>query len=319
MNQWLAAGAVILGATACGHSPTQATNASNVPPSVLTITPATGLLKIGASATFSTFAVFPDGSGQTIAAEWSIDRPAVATVQSTGVVTALAPGTATLMARTAGRSASRSLRVIPDYAGSWEGTRTVIECLGGDPGVCTPTPCPTLGVCPPSYTPGRTEELLAVLTHRDDQVTGFVSLSAGVIPSTGAIDLDGTLTLEGVLQRSDAVGSYETRVTEWKTTLDPTGTMRGGFVVVLPSFSNNRTTSPARIRYQIVSLRRIGIARARDQNAQSAASGAQRPARTRGLNYGGLRTRRERASYNRTLSGTWTDVASEGDFKLTRD
>jgi hypothetical protein len=257
MNRWLALIVVSVAVAACDRPPTApTTRVPDTPPTVLTITPATSLLEIGASETFSTFAVFPDGSGQTVAAQWSLDQPAVATIQSTGVVTAVGSGTVTITASAHGRTASRSLRVVPEYAGSWEATVTVIECLDGDPGVCSSAPCPTLGVCPPLYPPGRTMQIAAILAHRDEHVTGFVTSARGlVLPSSGMIDLDGTLKLAGALQRSDSIGSYETRM-DWTTTLDSNGGLHGSYVEVQPAFSNNRMTPPARIRSQIVSGRR---------------------------------------------------------------
>jgi hypothetical protein len=174
------------------------------------------------------------------------------------VVTAVGSGTATITASAQGRTASQSLRVVPDYAGTWEGTATVVECLDGDPCVCTSAPCPT-GVCPPVYPPGRTLQIGALLTHRDEHVTGFVDGVSLAIPSSGTIDLDGTLRLEGVLRQSDSIGSYETRIA-WTATLDSGGGLRGSFVEVRPSFGNNRTTPPARIRCQIVSGRRTAPA-----------------------------------------------------------
>jgi Bacterial Ig-like domain (group 2) len=256
MTRWLAFGAIMLATAACDHPPTQPTTvAPETKPTLLTITPATSLLKVGASETFSAFAVFPDGSGESVAAQWSVDRSAVATVQSTGVLTAAGAGMATITAIYRERSASRSLRVIPDYAATWEGTVIVLECLDGDPGICTSAPC-----CPAFYVPGRTFTIAAILAHRDEHVTGFITnetAGPAAVPSTGTIDLDGTLTLEGILRSSDSLGTVETRI-DWKTTIDPTGVMRGTFVETRPSFSNNRTTPPARIRYQIESLRRTG-------------------------------------------------------------
>ena len=256
MTRWLAFGAIMLAAAACDHPPTQPTTVvPDTKPTLLTITPATSLLKVGGSETFSAFAVFPDGSGQSVAAQWSIDQSAVATVQSTGVLMAVGAGMATITATYRERSASRSLRVIPDYAGTWEGTVTVVECVDGDPGLCTPAPC-----CLPVYVPGRTCALEAILAYRDEQVTGFITnLTVGPVgvPSSGTIDLDGTLTLNGILRQSDSLGSFETRI-DWKTTIDSTGAMRGNFLETRPSFTNNRTTPPARIRFKIESLRRTG-------------------------------------------------------------
>ena len=101
--------------------------------------------------------------------------------------------------------------------------------------------------------------MTVILAHRDEHVTGFINLNFAPVPSIGTIDPDGTLTLEGILRQSDSLGSYETRI-DWKTTVDSSGSMRGSLVETRPSFSNNRTTPPARIRYQIVSVRRTASA-----------------------------------------------------------
>jgi len=260
MTRLLALGCMLVCVTGCSDSPTAPTSPTPTgSPVLLTITPATSLLKVGANETFSAFAVFPDGSGTTVAAQWLIDQAAVATVQASGFITAIGPGVATLTARADERTASRSLRVIPDYAATWEGDARIVECRDGDPGDCTSAPCPTRGVCPPVYPPGRILRIAAVLTHRDEHVAGFVSVTecCPVIPAKGTIDLSGALILDGVLERRDSIGSYEWRLLDWKTTIDSaTGSMRGSFVQTKPAFGNNRTTPPTRIRCEIIDLRR---------------------------------------------------------------
>jgi Big-like domain-containing protein len=252
VNRCRALGVVVLTA-ACGGVNTTPTTTSA--PTLLTITPATALIIIGRSQTLSAFVVLADGSGHTIQAEWSIDRPTVATIESTGILTGVGPGIAVITAKASGRIATQSVRVLPNYDAVWDGSARVVECTGGDPGVCTPSPCAGLGTCGPTYPLGSVNRLQALISQRDEAVLGFVN----GIPSSGTIDEDGTLTLEGVLQERDALGPYEYRVTEWRSRIDAGGGMRGGFVMVRPSFSP-RTAPPARVRYEIVTATRAALA-----------------------------------------------------------
>ena len=155
------------------------------PATLVTISPGTKLLMIGATETFSAFAVGADGNGAPVSATWTTDGPTVATVSPQGLVTALSAGVATITAGYQGLRATRALRVIPSYAGSWAGTYRTTACSATAPSFCTF-----------DHAQGATTGVVAVfLTQLDDQVTGFVFLEGGSIPVLGMVAVTGELSL----------------------------------------------------------------------------------------------------------------------------
>lgn len=110
---------------ACGSD---ATGSSNVVPSGevarVTITPATGTLEVGATSQLS--AVAYDGSGAVLPGKsiaWSSSAGTVASVTSTGLVTGVSQGSATITATADGRRGTADITVVP--RGTSLGTVTV--------------------------------------------------------------------------------------------------------------------------------------------------------------------------------------------------
>lgn len=99
------------------------------------------ILVVGGSTTISATALNAGGAalpGRIIA--WSSGTPAVATVSATGVVTAVAPGTAEITATVEGRSASRTITVLPVPVASVVLAPTTLTLVAGQqvPVVATP-------------------------------------------------------------------------------------------------------------------------------------------------------------------------------------
>jgi len=100
--------AAALLAAACGNSTTSSTTVSSL--NVTGTAPA-----VGASAQFNAVATMADGSTQDVTSQatWSTSNAGVATVSSTGLVTGVAAGSATVAATYQTISASDSIVLVP--------------------------------------------------------------------------------------------------------------------------------------------------------------------------------------------------------------
>jgi hypothetical protein len=105
---------------------------SVLPPSPIvssvTISSSTDLLKVRETMTFTATATLSDGSSAAVT-DWRCDTPAVATVEATtGNVTGVGAGSATVVATHGGVSASKTVRVVPDFGGMWKGEFNMTSC-----------------------------------------------------------------------------------------------------------------------------------------------------------------------------------------------
>ncbi|HET7456371.1 MAG TPA: Ig-like domain-containing protein [Gemmatimonadaceae bacterium] len=108
----LNAGSVTITATVDGKQATAIVTVQPVPVGSVTVTPTSAALAVGGTATFE--ATVKDPSGNTLTdrtVTWSSSDVNVATVSSSGVVTAVGPGTATITASTGGKSGQATVTV----------------------------------------------------------------------------------------------------------------------------------------------------------------------------------------------------------------
>ncbi len=254
---WLAA--LLLGAVACGgQSPTAPTG-----PQPVALSLAAGpssILRAGSTLAITVTAVLPDGSITVPAgdARWVTDTPSVLRVLPTGNVTGLAAGRATVTATYRGVSGSLPLRIVPDVAGTWEGTGHSTACDGfWDFRTCS------------RFVPERsTGQLTLTLVQDDDRVSGDLTLDITPPSSAtyalphhylgslrGAILEDGTVTLAGDTSvRLTSGGTLPSgTILGWRTT-HPGGAATGTFTHVFPS--TDVPTSVGRIEWTIDRLSR---------------------------------------------------------------
>lgn len=189
-------------------------------PTAITIAPAISVLKVGQGETLRVVAA-ADASRELLAA-WTSDNPAVATVDARGTVTAVAAGAATIRATSHGQVATRTVTVVPDFAGNWTGQYRIVTCTRiSGPGT---DPCRFIlgggGSAP--------LELQLAQTGRD--VNGTLRLSNLEIFSTGAVSggvrEDGTLGLEGLLRLPGF--DSEIRIVSWTSSIQPPGNLMEG-------------------------------------------------------------------------------------------
>lgn len=212
-----------------GGSPV--TPAPPAPPTAnsITITSGVDALRSGFFADYTVTVSMSDRTTQTVTADagWTSSDPAVATVDTRGRVTALSNGTISLNATYQGRAASRSVRVVHDYGGHWDGTFVARSC--DETGVFISLRyCQNLGREPLLFALELTQSGPNV-----DQITGLMSLRGLVGPITGSIANDGRLTLRGPYVAAGSGGDVQVDILSWLTA--PAGNlgMSGSFAYSL--------------------------------------------------------------------------------------
>jgi hypothetical protein len=190
-------------AAACGKS-SPAEPSRTV--SSLSMSPGTDWLKISGTEKFSVTAQYNTGVVEAVTPTWTSDNTSVATVDAAGTVTGIASGQATITAAFQGKSTTRGIRVIPDYAGRWAGNWTVANC--------------TVQGIPDSWcSPIRNGSFPAtlVITQTKDVVSGTWTFQDATGTHPGTIATDGTLTLTGSTFQNGVtieVSSWQTRTTD---------------------------------------------------------------------------------------------------------
>lgn len=175
----------LLAACACGDSKTVGGGVDPLPPQITT---STTVIIVGQSVQF---AASPSD------VQWGGDAPGVATIDSSGRVTGIATGHVTIWAQNAGGRTTRLLRVVPAYAGSWQGTYSIQDCQATGDFV-------TAGFCE-TFSRGLILYNRYDLTQSDDRVSGTFTLGSvignldaaviaddGTLPFTGSVDSGST-------------------------------------------------------------------------------------------------------------------------------
>jgi len=184
---------VVLQAAACGGSSSPSTPtpapATAVTTASVAINPATDLVKILGTEAFTATATMSDGSSKSVAGTWATDAPAIATIDSAGKVTGVAPGQAAITVTYDGAKATRTIRVVPDYQGNWTGEYTVLTCQ--DSGDFSKEDW-----CKAALEDGVVRVTMA-LTQTRDVVSGTWTHDVMSGTAQGTIEADGTLPLAG--------------------------------------------------------------------------------------------------------------------------
>ncbi len=128
----VAAGTATIRATSEGKTGTAAVTVTPVAVQTVTVSPASGALIVGE--TLQLGAVAKDEGGNTLAGRpisWTTSNADVATVSGTGLVTAVAPGSATITATSEGKSGTSTITVSPVPVASVEVTPSNTEVVIG--------------------------------------------------------------------------------------------------------------------------------------------------------------------------------------------
>jgi hypothetical protein len=96
-------------------------------PQSLTITPGTASLRVSQTETFTGTLTLSNGTSQAVQPTWQSDNVTVLTFES-NVARGRANGTATIIGTAQGLTATRLIRVYPNYQGGWAGDYVVRRC-----------------------------------------------------------------------------------------------------------------------------------------------------------------------------------------------
>lgn len=209
-------------------------------PTSLTVTLGLSSVFTGHTTTATATAKKSDGTTEVVGAAWSSDRTSVATVSSSGLVTAVGAGTANIIANYQGLTGSAPFSVTPDFSGTWTGTAALRSCEGFlDPRTCN------------NFVPeGSIAEVRVVLSQDGVGVRGSLDLRTVPPPNnpfgadpqhyigevSGSFDSEGVLSLQGPTKRdSPPLGWIELGIVqEWRTRVTANG-QEGSFSHVFPS------------------------------------------------------------------------------------
>jgi hypothetical protein len=197
----------------------------------------------GAAADYGLTVTYSDGLARTVIASWTSSNAAVASVDASGRLAGLTHGSSTLTADYFGSRASRTVQVINDYGGTWEGKYAI-------------TACTVTGDLATSYGgwclagPGRVGTVYSVrmtLVQNDQnptEVTRTFNRSRDSLK--GTVRADGRLSLEGTLPERDyyednIIGKVE--FGQWLTSLTAGDRMEGGWSEHYTSFAGRGGTA----------------------------------------------------------------------------
>ena len=230
------------------------------PPTALTVTLGLSSVFTGHTTTATATAKKADGTTEVVAATWSSDRTSVATVSSSGLVTAVGAGTANIVANYSGLTGSAPFSVTPDFSGTWTGTAQLLSC----------EPFPDPRTCSRFVPDGSIAEVKVVLAQDGVGVRG--SLDLRTVPPTdnpvgagpqryigelsGSFDSEGVLTLRGPTKRESALGFVDIGIVqEWRTRITANG-QEGTFSHVFPPSPSDPSHRTGKVNWTAMTLRK---------------------------------------------------------------
>ena len=184
----------------------------------------------GSVTSYTVSATLSDGTTRTVTPAWTSSDPRVGTVDSTGRLDGRAHGSTNLTASYEGRSVSKTVQVVNNYAGTWNGNYVIRACADSgdltdhDGGWCQTrvrvgTVWPIRLVL--SQTANNLSEIRGTLGLRDVDVEDKI---------TGVVTADGRLNLTGTLHILDFYGEFvlgTVQIQTWDTNLGGPGVMTG--------------------------------------------------------------------------------------------
>jgi hypothetical protein len=199
-------------------------NGSTPPPiapsgTVVSITVSSGgsSVYLGGVETFTATATLSTGGTQSLlVGTWSTSSAAIATVDSaTGKVTGVANGTVTISLDYQGVRGSKSVRVVPFYAGNWAGSYIVSGCTQAQ-GFSDTNQCSNFPI-------GRSLQYGLQLAQAFDVVSGTTNIGLiGMSGDTETIQPDGSLNLT-----TNAFAGTTTIVASWTLISQSAGVLGG--------------------------------------------------------------------------------------------
>lgn len=189
---------------ACGGGGGSSSGSGSGPtptPQSLSITPGTALLKVNQTETFAGTMTLSNGQTQVVQPTWQSDNTTVLTFETGGVGRGRSNGTATIIGTNQGLQATRLIRVVTDYQGTWLGDYVVLRCEHSgdfrDGEFCNRED---------GFYVGEILQIALDLRQASDVVSGDMALGSILGTTSGRVDGNGryagtaslTLTVEGV-------------------------------------------------------------------------------------------------------------------------
>ena len=219
---------VLVVASACGGGGATAVAPPAPTPttSSIAITSGTDVIRTGFFADFAIVATMSDRTTQIVTAQATIatSDQSIATVDKNGRLTALRFGQVTILASYQGRDASRTITVMHNYAGTWNGTFAVRAC--DQSGIFV-----TSKYCQNAATEPLPMALeLSQSGQNADRISGSISLRNLVGPIAGEVTGDGRLVLGGSYIATTGGFNLRVEILSWATSPVQNTGMAGFFV-----------------------------------------------------------------------------------------
>jgi hypothetical protein len=204
---------------------------------------------------YNATATFPDGTTRIVSAAWVTSTPGVAVVDNAGRLEGRTHGSTTLTASYGGGSASKTVQVVNNYGGTWNGRVVIRTCdesgeLGRDRGWCQ-------AVRVGAESAIKLSLVQTASTPNEVKATIGSGIAAGA-RLAGVVSADGRLSLAGSITIPDwDIGDWATvRFEQWETSLVDSDAMAGRWVERLV-FASGGTVHQAN---ELVSMTRSSTA-----------------------------------------------------------
>jgi hypothetical protein len=209
----------------------------------------------GLSARYTVTATLSDGTTRTGPAAWTSSPAGVATVDTGGRLEGRAHGSTTLTASFEGRTVSKTVQVVTNYGGTWDGRYVIRACTDTgeltdhDGGWCANGPGRVGTVAGLRMTFVQSGSHLREITGT---IVGYPETIAGAVSAEGRLSLGGTLTLRNFDSPDAVIATLE--VSSWETTLDGSR-MTGRWAEDFTSFAGCIGT--AHMEHELVMMTRV--------------------------------------------------------------
>lgn len=211
----------------------------------------------GSVTSYTVTATLSDGTTQTVTPTWSSSDPGVGRVDSTGRLDGRAHGSTNLIASYSGRDASKTVRVVNNYAGTWTGQYVIRACA--DSGDLNDHDG---GWCRSRVRVGSVWFIHLVLSQAGSnlsEIGGTLGLGdvdvadriAGVVTADGRISLAGTLH---ILDFDGEILLGTVQIQTWNTNLDGPGVMSGRWSEKFSSLFSSHRVGTASMDSELVTL-----------------------------------------------------------------
>jgi hypothetical protein len=192
----------------------------------IAITSGTDALRTGFFADFTITATMSDRTTQMVTSQAALTTSdaSIATIDTSGRLTAIRHGVVTINASYQGRTTSRAVSIVFNYAGTWTGTFAVRAC--DQTGIFL-----TSRYCQNAQTEPLPLALELTQTGTNvDRISGSISLRNLVGPVTGEVTGDGRLVLSGAYVATTGGFNLRVEILSWATNPVQTTGMSGFFV-----------------------------------------------------------------------------------------